>query len=81
MCPIVRRQKIAPAIERLRDQPDDRGAIQNLTAGSIVSVVVLAESVVLCGFALRFLGGTRPQAAPFYLAGVFLMLLWWPKRA
>lgn len=74
-----RQRKVAPSIERLRDQLDDTGAIQNLTAGSILSVV-LAESVVLCGFALQFLGATRPQAAPFYFAGVFLMLLWWPKR-
>ena len=74
-----RQKKTAPAIERLHDQPNDRGAIQNLMAGSILSVV-LAESVVLYGFALRFLGATRPQAAPFYVAGIFLMLLWWPRQ-
>jgi hypothetical protein len=77
--PFYRQRRIAPAIERLRDQPDDRGAIQNLTEGSVLSVA-LAESVVLVGCALRFLGATRPQAAPIYLAGVFLMLLWWPKQ-
>jgi hypothetical protein len=74
-----RRKRIGPAIDRLRDQPDDRGAMQSLTAASILSVV-LAESIVLLGYALRFLGATRWQSVPFYLAGIFLMLLWWPKR-
>lgn len=76
---LYRQRRIVPAIERLRDQPGDTGAIQNLTIGSIL-IVVLAESVVFYGCMLRFLGATRLQATPFYLVGIFLMLLWWPKQ-
>lgn len=48
----------------------------------MVSYIVpyaLAESVVLDGLVLRFVGATFPQVLPFYVGGVALLLLLAPR--
>ena len=40
---------------------------------------ILSEAVALYGFCLRLLGGTRAEAAPFFLAAVALFLLCYPR--
>jgi hypothetical protein len=76
---LFRIKMLQPAIETLQEKPDDQIALARWRAGNILSFV-LAESIVLFGFALRFLGGTITQSLPFYIVGVALMLVWWPRR-
>ena len=70
---------LKPAGETLQAKADDQRALARWRAGNILSAV-LAETVVLFGFALRFMGGTTWQALPFYVVGIALMLVWWPRR-
>ena len=70
---------LQPAGETLQEKPDDQTALARWRAGNILSFV-LTEAVVLLGFALRFMGGTTMQSAPFYTVGIGLMLVWWPRR-
>ena len=39
----------------------------------------LCESVVVYGLVLRFIGATWIQVAPFYLAGIVLLILFRPR--
>ena len=68
-----------PSLETLRSKPDDANSLARWRTGAIASCI-MAESVVLLGFALRFTGGTLKQALPFYAMGIGLMILWWPQR-
>ena len=70
---------LQPAGETLQAKADDQRALGRWRVGNILSAV-LAEAVVLFGFALRFMGGTTIQSIPFYVVGVGLMLVWWPRR-
>jgi hypothetical protein len=70
---------LQPAAETLQTSPGDRMALSRWRFGNILSFV-LAESLFLFGFALRFLGGTSIQSTPFYAAAIGLMLVWWPRR-
>jgi hypothetical protein len=74
-----RRTKVQKASETLQSKPDDAKALQQWRFGGILTAVLM-EVIVLYGFALRFLGAPRAQAVPFYVAGIGLMLLWWPQR-
>lgn len=70
---------LQPAAETLRAKPDDQAALARWINGNILSSV-LAETIALFGFALRFIGGTHSQALPFYVVAIALMLVWWPRR-
>jgi len=70
---------LQPAAETLQERPDDQTALARWRAGSILSFV-LVETVALFGFVLRFIGGTTWQSLPFYVVGIALMLVWWPRR-
>ena len=70
---------LQPAAVTLQEKPADQTALARWRAGNILSFV-LAETVVLFGFALRFIGGTTWQSLPFYIVGIALMLVWWPHR-
>lgn len=76
---IVRAKMIQPAVEALRSKPDDRASLNRWRAGSFI-VYALTESVVLYGFVLLLQGATRSEAAGFYVAGIGLMLWWYPRR-
>jgi hypothetical protein len=75
----MRTKLLGPAFEKLRMQADDAGALANWRKGVLVSDV-LAESVVLFGVAIHFVGAPNTQVIPFPLGGIALMLFWWPKR-
>ena len=75
----VRSRKIRPAFETLQTKPDDAESLRRWRVGALVSAA-LAESVVLYGVAIHFMGGTGRQAAPFFIAGAVAMLAWWPRR-
>ena len=74
-----RLRRLRPAIQLLKSDPNDMLALNQMRVVNILSFVIL-ESVVLLGFSLRFMGGTRAQSLPFYAAGIGLMLIWWPRR-
>ena len=76
---LVRLKMVQPATEILSSRSDDAAALKRWQTGSILSYVMF-ESVVLYGFVFRMMGASLYQAAPFYLAGVLLMILWWPRR-
>ena len=73
-----RRKKVLPALEKLRRDPNDGGALKLWREGTIV-VAVLAVSVALFGFVLRFMGAGRRFSWPFFLVGLVLMLIWRPQ--
>lgn len=75
----IRSRKLQTAVDVLQTQPDDPEALTRWRLANILSSVI-AESIVLLGFALRFLGGSRIQSAPFYVVAIALMLIWWPRR-
>jgi hypothetical protein len=76
----ARKKMVGPALDALQFKPDDVSSLTRWRAGNILSYILM-ESVVLFGFALRFLGGTLAQSVPFYAVGLGLMLLWWPREA
>lgn len=71
--------RVRPALETLRLKPDDVGALQAWRSGSILCAV-LFESIVLVGFALRFVAGTLAQSVVFYIGGIALMFTYWPHE-
>jgi hypothetical protein len=74
-----RTTKIRPALEILQMKPDDPTALQQWRFDAILTAVLL-ESIVLYGFALRFLGAPAKTSWLFYSVGIVLMFFWWPQR-
>ena len=70
---VFRRMTAGQAEEVLRRDPDDAVAIARWRTGQLVSYV-LAESVALFGFALRYLGVSFGRALLFYGAAIILMV-------
>jgi hypothetical protein len=66
--------RIRPALETLELTPDDALALQRWRFGAIL-LFVMFETLVGYGFALRSLGGTLLESAPFYAVGH------WPDAA
>jgi hypothetical protein len=75
---VVRSRMVNPAKERLELDGADSGALNRWRVGTLFSLV-LVESVALYGFVLRVMGGTRSQTWPFYLAAIFIMVIWTPN--
>jgi len=75
---IVRARMITPALAALQKAPDDAAALGRWRSGAVASDV-FANAVALYGSGLRGIGGTLADSAPFYIAGLVLMVLWWPK--
>jgi hypothetical protein len=73
------RQRMLPsALETMRSNPEDATALGRWRAANVLSMV-LALSVALYGFVLRFMGESRLVAWPFFLASIILMGLWRPR--
>ena len=77
---VVRRLFIKPALDALGTQDTDLAIVNRWRTGYIVSYA-LSEAVALYGLVLRFLGFTLSQVAPFYVAGIILLLLLSPRRS
>lgn len=73
-----RRSKLEPALDKLRRNQNDQDALKQWRFATILSLV-LALSIGLYGFALRFLGASRRVSWSFFLVALILMLLWRPK--
>jgi F0F1-type ATP synthase membrane subunit c/vacuolar-type H+-ATPase subunit K len=76
---VARRKLIGPAFETLRQKPDDATALGQWRRGVVISAA-LGESIVLFGVVIYLIGGASRQAAPFFVVGTLVMLLWWPRR-
>lgn len=76
---VLRIRMVNSSEERLRLDASDAAALARWRAGNIASIA-LAESIVLYGLVLRFVGATTGQVVPFYLAGIAMLLLFTPRR-
>ena len=73
-----RRTKLEHALDKLRRNQNDQDALKQWRFATLLSLI-LALSVGLYGFALRFLGASRRVSWSFFLVALILMLLWRPK--
>ena len=76
---VVRRTLVLPAEATLRDQPDNASILGRWRSGYIATYV-LCELLAVFGFALRLMGFSLSQVAPLYLAGLILILFFFPRR-
>ena len=74
---VLRQAWLGPAVEALRANAEDAAALVRWRKAQLVSLV-MAESVCLIGFALRMIGAPLGRAVPFYVAAIFLMLIFRP---
>lgn len=75
---IFGRRMVTAAEETLALNASDEAALARWRGGHLLTYV-LCESVALFGLALRMLGGTALEAAPFYVLAIVLLLLWRPQ--
>lgn len=75
----VRRLFVSRSEAMLANQPEDTAALNRWRSGYII-MFALSEAVALFGLALRILGFTLSQVAPFYLVGFVLILFFGPRR-
>ena len=75
---LLRARLVEPSAEALSQNPEDLPAVRRWRAGVIVSLV-LSETTVLFGLALRFSGAPWSVCAVFYAGGIFLLLAWTPR--
>lgn len=74
----VRSRYISSGEDALGGNPEDAEALAKWRAGQITSFA-LAESVMLFGIALKFLGAEWKIAGPFFVVGLVLLLVWFPR--
>jgi len=74
----LRKQRITPAEEILRNTPEDNSAALKWRSGVIISLV-FCECIVMYGMVLRILGVSWAVSGIFYAVGIFFMLAWWPR--
>jgi hypothetical protein len=74
----IRSRKVRASEEKLRTQPNDPGTLNQWRVGTIISFV-LAETIGLLGFILKFLGAEWKIAGAFLAFAIFLMFLWMPR--
>jgi hypothetical protein len=70
------RRKLLPSA--VQGEAGDITALGRWRTANLKSMI-LAVSVSLFGFVLRFMGSSRRVAWPFFIVSVVLMLLWWPR--
>ena len=75
---VLRRKFLTVGAQLLAQDPTSRQGLMRWRAGHIVGYA-MSEAVALFGLVLRFLGFTLREVAPFYVAGVILMLFSAPK--
>ena len=75
---LLRGRLVQPSAEALRANSQDLPALGRWRAGVILSLV-LCETTVLFGLALRFTGAPWSVCAVLYATGIFLLLAWTPR--
>jgi hypothetical protein len=76
---VMRRFTVARAVPTLRADPNDMGALKRWKAGYIV-IYGMSEAIAGFGVVLRGLGFGMSLVAPFFLAGIILILFFTPRR-
>ena len=74
----LRKRFLNGAAESLRKDPQDAKGLQLWRTGNILSFC-FAESTMLFGVALKFLGARWKVSGTFFVLGMLLMILWMPK--
>jgi hypothetical protein len=74
----LRGRMVVETAARLSINPQDATSLKQWRSGQIVSFA-FAESVVLYGFVLKFLGASWNIAGVFFIAGILLLVAWTPK--
>ena len=77
---VMRRIQVLPAEAVLQNQPQDVKALARLRQG-YVTTYALSLSIALYGLVLHFLGFSKSQIAPFFIAGLALIGFFRPKVA
>ena len=63
---------------QLQTNPLDPKGFRRARAGYLMNFVI-GNSVVMYGFLLRFLGAERMHVVPFYVLGLGLIAMFWPR--
>ena len=71
-------QKARGAEEELLRDPQNMDALVRWKSGHIAAFIS-CETVALLGLVVRFSGGALRDAAPFYIGGLILLLLFFPR--
>jgi len=74
----LRKRFLDGAAESLRKDSQDAKGLRLWRTGNILSFA-FAESTMLLGVALKFLGARWKVSGMFFALGLFLMILWMPK--
>ena len=77
-CLHLRKQLLYEPAELLASQPENQALLNRWRAGNILSFA-FAETTMLLGVFLKFLGGGWKIVAIFFAAGLILQLLWAPR--
>lgn len=72
-------KRYLPSVEKMRAYPDDVRAIERWVQ-SVTILLSLGESEAVFGVALCLGGRTLKQSSPFFVVGVVLILLMWPRK-
>jgi hypothetical protein len=73
----IRRRLLPSAVYKLRQGEANATELRRWRVAEMLSMI-LAMSVALIAFALRFMGGTRTVVWPLFIVSLVLMLLWRP---
>jgi hypothetical protein len=74
----IRRTMVEASEEALMRDRDDAQALAKWHSGNVVSFVT-CESMALFGLMMRLLSGSWFDAAPFFVVGFALLLIWTPR--
>jgi hypothetical protein len=75
---VMRRLRLSPVEAILANQPEDAKALARLRQAYVVAYAI-SLSIALYGVVLHFLGFSMSEVAPFFLAGLALILFLRPK--
>jgi hypothetical protein len=74
------RKRYSCSLRAVRSQPEDMRAVRRWMTYQI-TLLCIANSGALFGFAFRMGGTTLQQILPFYVTGSLLILWLWPRQA
>jgi len=76
---ILRQRLVMAPAAALASDPENKAVLRRWRGGNIVSFA-FAESIMLFGVVLKFMGERWNIVAVFFAAGLLMLLLWTPKK-
>lgn len=76
---VVARRFVVGRTEEALSSPSGNGSAVVAWRLGYILTYMLCEAIALLGLVLRFVGFSSSQVAPFYLAGIVLMLFFQPR--